>query len=345
MLIIFALIGAPAMAYLLLRKSGRFENLSIPLVWLIVIFFMAWGKLKFTYYWGLPLALAGAVVLVLALIWIEKRSVSTQKIVAAGIGFMLLCGMGAGIVFVTQNVPNIESSYGWKEALFWSQKNLPDDAKIFNWWDEGHWISFLTGKKVLIDNRNADTKATAAAAAFLLETSTSAAEDIIQKYGSTHILVGNDLLEKLPNLGYYAYGKTNDPRVQGMGGFVNRCALQVSPLTQEKSYICGNNTLTTEQMNALPTTWQTTANNLQNGVPFFIYRDFQNKWIYAFSSASNQTLLVRLWMGQPDATAAFNEIYRNDGDVRVFEVVHVADLEGNDSSSVVVSATEKPPSV
>ena len=49
-LILFAFVGIPAMGYLLLRKSKQYSFMAIPLVWLIVTFFMAWGKLKFTYY-------------------------------------------------------------------------------------------------------------------------------------------------------------------------------------------------------------------------------------------------------------------------------------------------------
>lgn len=321
LMVVFALIGIPLMAYLLITRGRKYATLVLPLVWVVVVFFMAWGKLKFTYYWGLPLALTGAVVLYLALRWMLKNSITTQKLVAMACGFLLLSSVAAGVIFVTQNVPNIESSYGWKEALFWSEKNLDNNTKFFNWWDEGHWISFITGKKTLIDNRNADTKTTAEVAKFMLSTDAQDAAAIVDQFESTHLIFGNDLLEKLPNLGFYAYGITDgsDPRISGVGGFVNRCSQQTAPLTKEITYVCGSNTLSTEQINALPTTWQSTPNNLQNGTPFFVYRDAQKHWLYAFSTQANQTMLVRLWFGENEAMEEFTEIYRNDGDVRIFQ--------------------------
>jgi hypothetical protein len=322
MMVVFALIGIPAIGYLLIRKGRRYEALALPLVWTVLVFFMSWGKLKFTYYWGLPLALTGMAVLVLGLQWMQGRSINVQKLVGVGIGFMLFASVAAGIVFVTQNVPNIESSTGWKEALFWSEKNLPEDAKFFNWWDEGHWISFLTNRGVLIDNRNNDTKATSAVAQFILTRDVSEGVGIVDGYGSTHLIFGNDLLEKLPNMGLFAYGTASwdDPRIQNVVGFVKRCSLTEKPLTREQNYDCGGNVLTTTQMQKLPTVWTTTPNNLQDGIPFFIYRDVNNKWLYAFSARANDIMLVRLWMDDPETMKYFTEVYRNDGDVRVYSV-------------------------
>ncbi|MEK6902736.1 MAG: hypothetical protein AABX02_04080, partial [archaeon] len=322
LLILFAILAVPIMGYLLIRRHTDYNFLVVPLVWVVVIFFMAWVKLKFTFYWGLPLALCGAVLFGLALRWMASASITTQKVMAVGMGFLLLGSMAAGIVFVTSNVPNIESSYGWKEALFWSQKNLPDDARIFNWWDEGHWISFLTGRKTLIDNRNADTQATVDVATFILSTNTEEAVERMTKNNSNFILFGNDLLQKLPNLAFYAYNITNgsDPRIQGMGGFVNRCSEEKSPLTQEVVYVCGSNRIEVSEMNKLPTTWTATPNNLQNGTPFFIYRDSRNRWIYAFTQPANQTMLVRMWFGEPSTQTYLTEVYRNDGDVRVYQL-------------------------
>ncbi len=323
MLIVFALIGIPAMGYLLIRKSRHYEFLALPLVWGVVVFFMAWGKLKFTYYWGLPLALMGAVVFVLGIKWMEHRSIGTQKFAVMGMGFMILCAMGAGILFVSQNTPNIEATPGWKTALFWADEKLPLDAKFFNWWDEGHWISFLANRKVLIDNRNTDTKTTSDVARFLLSTDANEAGDLVSKYGSTHLIFGEDLLEKLSNLGFYAYNITtvNDPRIRDIFGAVMNCSQEQVPLTKEVTYRCANNTLTPAQLASYPTAWVSTPNTLQNGTPFFIYREEDNSKIYAFTSAANRTTLVRLWMQDSQLWSRFGEMYRNNQGVRIYEVV------------------------
>ncbi len=320
-LFVYALVGIPLMGYLLLRKSKHYEFLVLPLVWLILIFFMAWGKLKFTYYWGLPLALTGAIVLTLGWRKLETLSSSKQKMGLVIVSFFLLASIAAGIVFVTQNVPNIESSPGWKEAMFWANQNLDENTKFFNWWDEGHWISFLTNRKVLIDNRNADTKATSEAARFLLADDINTSVELFEKNGSTHLFFGDDLLSKLSNLGFFAYDITsiNDPRIQGVFGVMMPCAQQVSPLTREINYECGGNQFSAQDMVAFPTTWSATPNNQQNGQPFFIYREEDNSRVYAFTSGGNQTYLARLWLGEPTVATQFTEIYRNTGGVRIYE--------------------------
>lgn len=321
MLALLAVVGIPAMGFLLWRRK-HFAALALPLVWIVVTFFMAWGKLKFTYYWGLPLAVVGAIVLVLGIRWALQRSITTQKLVAFAAAFVLLCGIAAGTLFVTQNTPNIESSVGWKEALFWSEKNLPANTKFFNWWDEGHWISFLSGKKVLIDNRNADFVASGGVARFILTEDANTAKSIVDGYGSTHIIFGDDLLSKQATLGYYAYNVTNgnDPRIQGIFGTVLNCESRIAPLTKEKTYQCGSNSFTEAQMNAYPTTYTTQPNQLQDGVPIYIYREANNSKIYAFSQRSNKTILVRLWMNDPTIADDYTLIYKNFGGVRIWQI-------------------------
>ncbi len=320
MLIIFALIGIPLCAYLLWKRPERNHVLVIPLVWTVVALLLAWGKLKFTFYWGLPLALMGAVVLHVAHRSMENRSVGTQKLVVGLIGFSLLCGLAAGIIFVGQNTPNIESSWGWKTALFWADDHLPKDTKFLNWWDEGHWISFLSQRSVLIDNRNADPKSSADVALFMITSDPAEALSIIQKHGSTHLIFGDDLLTKLTNLGFYAYNITaqNDPRLQGLGGTMLFCSKNETALTKEVTYTCGDNTFTPEQMGAFPTVWTNQPTLLQGGSPLYLYRDAAKSRIYAFSPKANNSMLVRLWFDDPTLADTYPALYSNNGGVRIW---------------------------
>lgn len=321
-MVLFALMGIPLCGYLLLKRAKDYAVLTLPLVWIVVVFFMAWGKLKFTYYWGLPLAMMSGIVSVFALKWMAKHTKRTQKITAILVGFSLITGIAAGTLFVTQNVPNIESSAGWKEALFWANQNLPDDAKFFNWWDEGHWISFLANRHVLIDNRNADTKATSSVAQFVLSTDLNSAQQLVKQYGSTHLIFGDDLLSKLPNLGFYAYNTTSidDPRIKDIFGVVMPCSLNTSPITKEQSYQCGGNQFSVDQYNAYPVAWTDVPNTNQNGTALFIYRSEDKSRLLVFTAAANKTTLVRLWLGENEMKSGFTEIYRNKDGVRIYQI-------------------------
>lgn len=321
-MVLFAFIGIPLCGYLLLKRAKDYAVLTLPLVWIVVVFFMAWGKLKFTYYWGLPLAMMSGIVSVFALKWMAKHTKRTQKITAILVGFFLITGIAAGTLFVTQNVPNIESSAGWKEALFWSNQNLSENTKFFNWWDEGHWISFLSGKKVLIDNRNADTKATSSVAQFVLSTDLNNAQQLVKQYGSTHLIFGDDLLSKLPNLGFYAYNTTSidDPRIKDIFGVMMGCSLNTSPITKEQTHTCGSNQFSVEQFNAYPTVWTDVPNTNQNGTALFIYRSEDKSRMFVFTAAANKTTLVKLWFGEAEMKNGFTEVYRNRDGVRIYEV-------------------------
>jgi hypothetical protein len=102
-----------------------------------------------------------------------------------------------------------------------------------------------------------------------------------------------------------------------MLGVVHACVRRTESLTHEEKYACGQNLLTIQEYESLPTQWQSAPNNNQQGTPFHIYRDAENKHLYAFSSSTNQTFLIRMWMGD-SAITHFTEIYRNAEGVRIY---------------------------
>lgn len=121
-------------------------------------------------------------------------------------------------------------------------------------------------------------------------------------------------------MGFFAYDITDgsDPRIRGMFGVVQPCSRQTAPVTREESYQCGANKLNVSEYESFPTTWQSTPNNTQDGVQYYVYRDKEKSRLYAFAAPSNETMLVRLWMGDP-SIKSFTEIYRNTGGVRIYE--------------------------
>ena len=343
-MVLFAILGIPIIGYLLWKHSRHYEFLTIPLVWVVVTFFMAWGKLKFTYYWGIPLALIGAVLLVILHRHFARKSIRTQKIVALAMGFILMGGIASGVIFVTQNVPNIEASAGWKTALFWSNQNLPEDAKFFNWWDEGHWITFLSQRGVIIDNRNVDVKASADVALFMITPNPAEAMDLVQKHGSTHLIFGDDLLTKMTNLGFFAYDITSaaDPRIQGLSGAMFFCSRNVTTLTKEVSFKCGENTFTSDQLESFPTVWTQQPTVLQDGAPLYLYHDEGMTRLYAFSTKANNAMLVRLWFDDPSLDESFPPLYSNTGGVRIWGVNPGI---GNFSTNPPVEVINESPSI
>lgn len=290
--------------------------------WVAITLFMAWSKLKFTYTFGLAVAIGAGLVGYHMFKFMKSRTKFEKQIVGLSLGFLLLIGIASGTFFMTQNAPNIEYTYGWKDALKWLKENTPEDAKMFNWWDEGHWISFIGERAVIIDNRNIDLQADIDAAKFMLTQSKEEAIQLVEKYGSDYIIFGSDLVTKQNSMVIYAYLNEPERKNAEYGAYFGRefpCGVTTDQLTGVVTYNCGGNVLTPEQINALPTQYITKPNTmLSETVPGFIYREKNNARIYMFNAASNKSMIVRIWFEDP-TIKNFPVVYENAG-VKIFKV-------------------------
>lgn len=291
----------------------------------MVTLFMAWIKLKFTFLFGLPLAASAGIVFWFGFKAMEKRHELEKKLIFLFLAFLLLVGVGAGSYFISQQFPNIEYNTGWKEALAWISNpgNVPSDAKMFNWWDEGHWISFLGERAVLIDNRNADGEGRLKSALFLVTEDFNEAKSIIQYYDSDYLVFGDDLIQKQNALAMYAYNSTNidDPRIAGHFGVGFECSKNTANVTQETTYSCGSNTLSEAQFISVPAEWQSAPNQMiDERTPIFVYRNSEKSRLYALNARTNSTVLAKIWFQEPEAAKLFKEVYSGKG-VKVFKVV------------------------
>ncbi|MFH1643919.1 MAG: hypothetical protein ABIA74_01970, partial [bacterium] len=295
----------------------------IPFYWVAITLFMAWSKLKFTYVFGLGVAIGAGLVGYYIFEFMKSRTGFEKKVVGLFLGFMLLVGIASGTFFMTQNAPNIEYTYGWKPALNWLKENTPEDAKMFNWWDEGHWITFMGERAVIEDNRNFDLNADIDTAKFILSTDQETAYKLVEKYGSDYLIFGSDLLEKQNSMVVYAYLEEPEKKNAEIGRFfavAMPCSTTTDKLTGITTHNCGGNILSPEQINALPTKYITQPNQLYNErLPIFIYREKDNSIIYMFNDAANETMITRIWFEDPTITK-FPIVYENRG-VKIFKVV------------------------
>jgi len=332
-LIIFPILGLLIIPWRIYKNpNDRISQLVF--FWVLVTLFMAWYKLKFTYTFGLPIAASAGIVFIEVLEFLKNRSPFEKKVVGLTLAFMMLVGVGAASIFMTTKAPNIETTPGWKSALYWMRDNTPPDSQMFNWWDEGHWISFIGERKVITDNRNLDGQANAAYARFALATTEEEAYTLVTDpkkiietertdfgpYNSDYVILGEDIISKLSSMTYFAYNSidSSDPRLQGYFGAALNC--QKVGSVGQSNYNCEGNILTETQLNGIPTEWTAIANQLiAENVPGFVYRAPDNSSIYIFNQKTNNTMSVRLWMNDP-SIRHFEEVYQNEG-VKVFKVV------------------------
>ncbi len=295
----------------------------IVFFWVAITLFMAWSKLKFTYTFGLGIAVGAGLVGYYLFEFIKSRTKFEKQIVGLGLAFILLAGIASGTFFMTQNAPNIEYTFGWKQALSWLKDNTPKDAKMFNWWDEGHWITFIGERAALIDNRNLDLNADIAVAKFIITSDENEAVNIVKKYGSGYLIFGSDLLTKQNSMVIYAYLDEPEKKNTELGkylGFEMPCSPNTDKLSGITTYNCSGNVLTEQQINSLPTQYITQANQLYNErLPVFIYREKDNSKLYMFNDAANKSMIVRLWFEDPAVSSLFSVVYENSG-VKIFKV-------------------------
>jgi len=308
-LIIFPIIALILIPIRIFRKRNDVMSLLL-FFWILATFIMAWNRLQLTFAFGLAVAAAAAFVCFDLLEFFEKRTKAEKFAVAAFAGFMLITAVGSSIFFISDHFPPIELAQGWKTALKWASTNTEKDAKFYNWWDEGHWVTFLAERGASTDNRNYDFAGDRDFALFIVEEDENKMHELVKSYGADYVILDEDLLMKQRSLGMYAYVTTNgnDERIAKFFGVAFGCS--ILQLTQEIE--CGPNKIPLAQYQSLPTTWTSIPNQVQDRMPLFIYRDNDFTRLYIVNSATNSSLLARLWFKAPDITH-FEEIYYAKG--------------------------------
>ena len=87
-----------------------------------------------------------------------------------------------------------EISPYWLTSLDWMGKNLPSDARVTSWWDYGHWTNFFSRRASVIRNEHASLPMIQDVAHAFIMANESETIEIMQKYGSRHLLVDREIL-------------------------------------------------------------------------------------------------------------------------------------------------------
>lgn len=320
--------------YRILKKEK--EHLSVFFFfWVMVTLVMAWYKLKFTYLFGLPIAVSIGIVLAefFERYGVNGRQIET-RVFALGIGFLLLSAIGAGTMFVTKNVPTIEQQPQWKTAAKWIKENTPKNAKLFNWWSQGHWLAFLTERKVFIDNRNYSFKSNQDFATFVSTNDLNKALSIIWRTKPDYLVLDNSLLN-LNSMLVYARGTVNlDPSKPSLRPYF--FTLPVPGTNQLRftngfyriscqggqTVSCQGLSFPIDKYNSLPLTWTSMPNiTLDNDDLGVVYKtgNKDNPSILLLSVGVNRAMITRLLLGDPEMLKYFEPVYNKQG-IMIYKV-------------------------
>ncbi len=239
---------------LLVVRAEKDPRYAVLLAWLAVGWYSAWSKLKFTYYLGLPISFA--VGIFLADVWERvPKNVWNGKLrwgYISLIALLLFSMLGTGIYHTVSRIPSLlspqdvqntpflapgQDSRDYIEAFRFIEENVPRDARILNWWNLGHWLTFFTEHNVMTDNTNAVWKADQLAALFFISPEENAYR-IAKEYNYDYVFFESSYPFSLTSFAVYAFWTPNpsDPRIQRYAAYRIPCAK--ASLGDQNVYFC-----------------------------------------------------------------------------------------------------------
>jgi len=312
----------------------------LAFLWIATSLVMAWYKLKFTYHFGLPIAIAAAGLAGVAFYLFKDFKSIESKLAVLAIAFMMLCGLAIGGYFVTQRSPSLENDALWKETLFFMRDELPEGAKLMNWWSYGHWITFVSGKAVFADNRNVQWDISDGHfAKFLMSQNLEESLELAREYQPEYILVDNSMFQSFYSFAIYNYqmkgsdlGKNIEiaqllffaqPPGSAEGlPFANFHAPCSSTPSQD-NFNCVYFQFNAEQLESVSDTWTVTPHMTEAGIPVWNYREEDNSGFSRLLSTVNNSTLARLWFHDPETMQYFEEIYKKSDSARTIKIFKV----------------------
>ena len=283
--------------------------------------YLAYNKLKSTYWFGFGISLIIAFAIAQFIIAIKEKKISIKWQIG-GVAlciFLLLGGTASGIIYTYNHTPNILAEPGWKEALEFMKNDLPENSKVFNWWSWGHWITYMGHKRASTDNTNGDGQANADFGAFIIEKDLNKALGIIKAYDSDYVVLGMDSTYALGTYLTYANSKSKKKYDLNPLTLPYYCSQQSDPINKSTKFNCisipviGKKRLTlsldAKQMLSLPTEYSTKATTIfQNKIPVIYYTNQYRNILTLADMSTNETTGYKLWYNSPELKPYFKNI-------------------------------------
>ncbi len=317
---IIALIGIPLATFFFKRKYSHLQY--IIFAWTFITLFMAFYKLKFTYVFGLGVAVSSGFLVWLIFEIIEKKYLGEKeksietKVLTLVVLFMVLISVGAASIFIPGKIPTNDQDPAWNEAVQWFANDAPEGAKIFNWWGQGHILAFLTEKKVSSDNRNGSTKANQLFAEFVITEDTNRGYEIASKeIGADYVLLESSMFYSGPTYTYY-YNNIKDDSLalKYRTGPINVVSCRV----EGDNYVCGNSVIPSTQYNEFNSIWHSNPDDFYSGsIPIQYYSG--DNMIVVLNPAMNKSNLAKVWFHSKETSSYYEEVFSN-GKFKIFKI-------------------------
>jgi len=318
-LIIFPIIGLlffPISLHFFKKEDSHTQILLW--FWAIITLFMAWYKLKFTFFFGLGLVAGAAIAIYVILELIRKYDLKgiEGKTIFIALGFLLILGIGGSDLYLTQFSPFANSSSYWINTMNWIEENTSTDAKFLNWWGDGHQLAFVTERKFSVDNRNASSFGNRAYAEFVITTDVNRGYDIVKnEIGAEYIILPSDNFYSAPTYEFYVSDSVDSRLGQKYYDFETRT---ISCNKTDTEVNCGGSIIPIEQYNSFGKTWTAVPSDFYNGQTA-VYYYAEDTQLVILGPAYNNTNLAKVYFNSTETQKYYEEVYSYNG-MKIFKV-------------------------
>ncbi len=286
--------------------------------WTIITFFMAWYKLKFTFFFGLGLVAGAAITCYIIFELLKKYDLKgiEGKTIMIVFGFLLVIGLSGSDMYLTQFSPFANSSPYWIETMDWIKENTDENAKFFNWWGDGHQLAFVTERKFSVDNRNESGFGNRAYAEFNITNDVNRGYQIAKEdIGADYIFLTSSSFNSGPTFEFYFHEKVDSELGRKYYDFDSRI---ISCYKTEQGMNCQGNLVPIEQFNAMNPNWKNTPSDFYNGqTPVYYYAD-RNELII-LGPTYNNTNLAKVYFNSEETKQFYEEVFAYNG-MKIFRV-------------------------
>jgi asparagine N-glycosylation enzyme membrane subunit Stt3 len=240
-----------------------------------------------------------------------------EKLASICIIFILLTTMAWGFEYVKYTPPYLDTSPEWINASNWIKENTPIETKLFNWWDQGHILTFLAERKVSTDNINwpcPTCEPNKAMAKFVTTSDINKAYKIAAlDVNADYIILSHHQFTTLQTYYDYSIGKidtSETPQFPRENKLIN--------CTNEGNYVtCDQYIFTKEEFNSLKTVWTKEKTSI-DGESSYMYKSEGNLLI--LTNQANNTNLAKIWLHSTDTTNLYEEAYSKEG-VKILKII------------------------
>ena len=328
----FIILGLIAIIYSL-YKNKNIQFTLLTLAWGLVTFYLAWNKLKATYWFGLGLAIVSAFTIAILIKYYQEEKVKTGwKVFGIALSVLLLLGgTASGVIFTYNHAPNIVTEQGWKDAVYFMDNNLPHNSNVFNWWSWGHWITFIGHQRASTDNTNSDQQANGDFGTFFVTQDSNEALGIIKAYDADYIAFDYKALLETQTYSAYA-NELQKNKFNTKNSFVApfACQSEQNPIGGTTNFNCtslfymGGQRVSTKfdagKMFGFPSQYTTKPTDIwQNKLPVIYYTTINKSLLLIVDMKTNESYGLKLWFNAPETKKYFIEVY-NNGFVRIWKV-------------------------